>query len=76
MPTNETKTEVSDSKFECFLKMNRSRLDNLDNFVNWYNAITFHESLDRKWYLHWLDTLDKIKYFYKLSYGHNELDMR
>jgi putative transposase len=30
---------------------NRSRFDNFDNFMNWYNTVRFHESLDTKWYL-------------------------
>jgi hypothetical protein len=30
---------------------NRLRFDNFDNFMNWYNTIRFHESLDTKWYL-------------------------
>ena len=30
---------------------NRFRFDNFDNFMNWYNTVRFHESLDTKWYL-------------------------
>ncbi len=30
---------------------NRNRFDNFDEFVNWYNKVRFHESLDTKWYL-------------------------
>jgi putative transposase len=44
----------SNGKFEKWndtYEKNRSRFDNFDNFVNWYNAVRFHESLDTKWYL-------------------------
>ena len=44
----------SNGKFEKWndtYEKNRSRFDNFDNFVNWYNTIRFHESLDTKWYL-------------------------
>jgi putative transposase len=44
----------TNGKFEKWndtYEKNRSRFDNFDNFVNWYNTIRFHESLDTKWYL-------------------------
>jgi transposase InsO family protein len=30
---------------------NRFRFDNFYDFMNWYNTVRFHESLDTKWYL-------------------------
>jgi putative transposase len=32
-------------------KRNRFRFENFDIFMNWYNTVRFHESLDAKWYL-------------------------
>jgi len=37
-------------------EINRFRFDNFDKFVNWYNTVRFHESLDTKWYLQTPDT--------------------
>jgi len=41
----------ADSRFEDFLKENKIKHINFDNFMNWYNTVRFHESLDTKWYL-------------------------
>jgi len=41
----------ADSRFEDFLEENKIKHINFDNFMNWYNTVRFHESLDTKWYL-------------------------
>ena len=44
----------TNGKFEKWndtYQKNRSRFDNFDNFMDWYNTVRFHESLDTKWYL-------------------------
>jgi transposase InsO family protein len=49
----------TNGKFEKWndtYEKNRPRFDNFDNFVNWYNTVRFHESLDTKWYLQTPDT--------------------
>jgi putative transposase len=38
-------------KWNDTYEINRFRFENFDNFVNWYNTVRFHESLDTKWYL-------------------------
>jgi putative transposase len=38
-------------KWNDTYELNRFRFENFDNFVNWYNTVRFHESLDTKWYL-------------------------
>ena len=38
-------------KWNDTYEKNRFRFDNFDNFMNWYNTVRFHESLDTKWYL-------------------------
>jgi len=38
-------------KWNDTYEINRFRFDNFDKFVNWYNTVRFHESLDTKWYL-------------------------
>jgi transposase InsO family protein len=46
-------TQVN-GKFEKWndtYEKNRIRFDNFDEFMNWYNTVRFHESLDTKWYL-------------------------
>jgi putative transposase len=44
----------TNGKFEKWndtYEKNRYRFDNFDNFMNWYNTVRLHESLDTKWYL-------------------------
>ena len=44
----------TNGKFEKWndtYEKNRARFDIFDNFMNWYNTVRFHESLDTKWYL-------------------------
>lgn len=44
----------TNGKFEKWndtYEKNRIRFDNFDNFVNWYNTVRFHESIDTKHYL-------------------------
>ena len=44
----------SNGKFEKWndtYEKNRYRFDNFDNFVNWYNSVRYHESLETKHYL-------------------------
>jgi putative transposase len=43
-------------KWNDTYEINRFRFDNFDKFVNWYNTVRFHESLDTKWYLQTPDT--------------------
>jgi putative transposase len=38
-------------KWNDTYEKNRIRFDNFDEFMNWYNTVRFHESLDTKWYL-------------------------
>jgi putative transposase len=38
-------------KWNDTYELNRFRFENFDNFMNWYNTVRFHESLDTKWYL-------------------------
>ena len=38
-------------KWNDTYERNRFRFENFDNFLNWYNTVRFHESLDTKWYL-------------------------
>ena len=38
-------------KWNDTYELNRSRFENFDKFVNWYNTVRFHEALDTKWYL-------------------------
>ena len=38
-------------KWNDTYEKNRSRFDNFDKCMNWYNTVRFHESLDTKWYL-------------------------
>jgi len=38
-------------KWNDTYERNRFRFDNFDNFMNWYNTVRFHESLDTKWFL-------------------------
>ena len=38
-------------KWNDTYEKNRSRFDSFDKFMDWYNAVRFHESLDTKWYL-------------------------
>ena len=38
-------------KWNDTYEKNRSRFDSFDKFMNWYNTVRFHESLDTKWYL-------------------------
>ena len=38
-------------KWNDTYEKNRFRFDNFYNFMNWYNTVRFHESLDTKWYL-------------------------
>jgi len=38
-------------KWNDTYEKNRSRFDSFDKFMDWYNTIRFHESLDTKWYL-------------------------
>jgi transposase InsO family protein len=38
-------------KWNNTYELNRFRFENFDKFVNWYNTVRFHESLDTKWYL-------------------------
>ena len=48
------KPPQTNGKFEKWndtYEKNRPRFDSFDNFVNWYNTVRFHESLDTKWYL-------------------------
>lgn len=44
----------TNGKFEKWndtYEKNRNRFDSFDNFVNWYNTVRFHESIDTKHYL-------------------------
>jgi putative transposase len=38
-------------KWNDTYEKSRFRFDNFYNFMNWYNTVRFHESLDTKWYL-------------------------
>jgi putative transposase len=48
---NHPQTNGKIEKWNDTYEINRFRFENFDNFVNWYNAVRFHESLDTKWYL-------------------------
>jgi hypothetical protein len=38
-------------KWNDTYELNRFWFEDFDNFLNWYNTVRFHESLDAKWYL-------------------------
>ena len=38
-------------KWNDTYEKNRPRFDSFDKFMDWYNTVRFHESLDTKWYL-------------------------
>jgi len=38
-------------KWNDTYELNRFRFENFDKFMNWYNTVSYHESLDIKWYL-------------------------
>jgi putative transposase len=48
---NHPQTNGKVEKWNDTYEINRFRFENFNNFVNWYNSIRFHESLDTKWYL-------------------------
>jgi putative transposase len=48
---NHPQTNGKVEKWNDTYEINRFRFENFDNFVNWYNTVRFHESLDTKWYL-------------------------
>ena len=48
---NHPQTNGKLEKWNDTYETNRFKFENFDNFVNWYNTIRFHESLDTKWYL-------------------------
>ena len=48
---NHPQTNGKVEKWNDTYEINRFKFENFDNFVNWYNTVRFHESLDTKWYL-------------------------
>jgi putative transposase len=48
---NHPQTNGKIEKWNDTYEINRFKFENFDNFVNWYNKVRFHESLDTKWYL-------------------------
>jgi len=48
---NHPQTNGKVEKWNDTYELNRFKFENFDNFVNWYNTVRFHESLDTKWYL-------------------------
>jgi len=48
---NHPQTNGKLEKWNDTYEISRFKFENFDNFVNWYNTIRFHESLDTKWYL-------------------------
>jgi hypothetical protein len=50
MPTSETRTAMQIADLRTLLRRIKSNTY-FDNFMNWYNTVRFHKSLDAKWYL-------------------------
>ncbi len=53
IPTREKHPQTNgkiEKFFDCYNKY-RHEFDSLEEFVDWYNNVRFHESLDTKWYL-------------------------
>jgi transposase InsO family protein len=43
---NHPQTNGKFEKWNDTYELNRFRFENFDNFMNWYNTVRFHESLD------------------------------
>jgi putative transposase len=69
-------------KWNDTYEKNRFRFDNFDNFMNWYNTVRFHESLDTKWYLQtpdiafWARLPEGCKLGMFLNYMETELNVK
>ena len=69
-------------KWNDTYEKNRFRFDNFYNFMNWYNMVRFHESLDTKCYLQmpdiafWARLPEKCKLGILLNRMETELNVK